>query len=136
MVPGDPLAARVLVGAGPLRAVQANLAGLVRSAEGHSSAAAFFQSLNRAERLQRERRQAECIVIAQVEATKGLEFEHVLVPYLRQDTFPDRDTPLDEERNLFYVAITRARERLMLLVHAEAPSRFVAASGWKLPPAS
>ena len=66
----------------------------------------------------------------------GLEFEHVLVPYLRQDTFPDRDTPLDEERNLFYVAITRARERLMLLVHAEAPSRFVAASGWKLPPAS
>ena len=130
------LAARVLVGAGPLRAVQANLAGLVRSAEGHSSAAAFFQSLNRAERLQRERRQAECIVIAQVEATKGLEFEHVLVPYLRQDTFPDRDTPLDEERNLFYVAITRARERLMLLVHAEAPSRFVAASGWKLPPAS
>ncbi len=127
------LAARVLVGAGPLRAVQANLAGLMRSAEGHASAAAFFQSLNQAERLQRERRQADCLVIAQVEATKGLEFDHVIIPHLRQNTFPDRDTPFDEERNLFYVAITRARRRLTLLAHAEAPSSFIAAAGWKLP---
>lgn len=130
------LAARVLVGVGPLRAVEANLAGLLRSAEGHASAAAFFQSLNQAERLQRERRQADCLVMAQVEATKGLEFEHVLIPHLRQDTFPDRDTPFDEERNLFYVAITRARERLTLLVHAQAPSRFVADAGWKVPAAA
>ncbi len=46
------------------------------------------------------------LVLAQVEAAKGLEYEQVVIPFLRQDTFPDRDTPDDEERNLFYVAIT------------------------------
>ncbi|CAN7297981.1 3'-5' exonuclease [Rhizobacter sp. LjRoot28] len=127
------LAARVLVGAAALRAVEANLAGLQRSARGHASAMAFFHSLNEAERLQRERRQSDCLVLAQVEATKGLEYDHVVLPYLRHDTFPDRDTPLAEERNLFYVAITRARRKITLLAHADAPSRFLADAGWKLP---
>ena len=129
----NELAARVLVGAGPLKAVAANLAGLQRSAQGHASAAAFFQSLNTFERQQRERRQADCLVLAQVEATKGLEFEHVLIPHLRHDTFPDRDSPLDEERNLFYVAVTRAKQRLTLFAHDRAPSRFIADAGWKVP---
>ena len=127
------LASRVLVGVAPLRAIEANLAGLQRSAEGHPSAAAFFQSLNTFERQQRERRAADCLVLAQVEATKGLEYEQVVIPFLRQDTFPDRDTPDEEERNLFYVAITRARGQLSLLAHARAPSRFVADAGWKVP---
>lgn len=127
------LAARMLVGAGPLRAVEANLAGLQRSADTHASAAAFFQSLNTFERRQRERRAADSLVLAQVEATKGLEYEHVLLSHLRQDVFPDRDSPPGDERNLFYVAITRARERLTLVVHARSPSRFLADAGWAVP---
>lgn len=54
-----------------------------------------------------------------VHASKGLEFKCVFVTGLEQDLFPharigseERDE--EEERRLFYVAITRARERLFL----------------------
>ncbi len=56
-----------------------------------------------------------------VHAAKGLEFEHVFIVGLEQDLFPHR--PMDddwsrdkqeEERRLFYVALTRAKKRLYL----------------------
>ncbi len=57
-----------------------------------------------------------------VHASKGLEFEHVFVTGLEQDLFPhekmgDGDSTLEqkeEERRLFYVALTRAKEKLHL----------------------
>jgi DNA helicase-2/ATP-dependent DNA helicase PcrA len=50
---------------------------------------------------------------------KGLEFPHVFVVGMEEDVFPNRnarETPegLEEERRLFYVAITRAQRRLTL----------------------
>ncbi len=72
-------------------------------------------------------------------AAKGLEFpvafivgcEEALLPYRREGTTTD----LDEERRLFYVGITRAKEKL-ILTHARkrflfgetvlnSPSRFL-----------
>jgi DNA helicase-2/ATP-dependent DNA helicase PcrA len=56
-----------------------------------------------------------------VHAAKGLEFDYVFIVGLEQDLFPHagfgndkevRDT--EEERRLFYVAVTRAREKLFL----------------------
>ncbi|MFM8958730.1 MAG: ATP-dependent helicase, partial [Bacteroidota bacterium] len=54
-----------------------------------------------------------------VHQAKGLEFDHVFVVGMEEDLFPSamaRDSRLDleEERRLFYVAITRARQRLCL----------------------
>ncbi len=55
-----------------------------------------------------------------VHSAKGLEFKYVFITGLEQDLFPhsgiDRKTKEDkeEERRLFYVAITRAREKLFL----------------------
>lgn len=55
-----------------------------------------------------------------VHAAKGLEFRHVFITGLEQDLFPhhgyDPDGLRDgeEERRLFYVALTRAREQLYL----------------------
>ncbi|MFM7178984.1 MAG: ATP-dependent helicase, partial [Bacteroidota bacterium] len=54
-----------------------------------------------------------------VHQAKGLEFDHVFVVGMEEDLFPSamaRDNRLDleEERRLFYVAITRARQRLCL----------------------
>ncbi|MDA8212119.1 MAG: ATP-dependent helicase [Clostridia bacterium] len=48
-----------------------------------------------------------------VHASKGLEFPVVFVIGMNQGTFPSKRTQdLEEERRLFYVAITRAKERL------------------------
>ncbi len=59
-----------------------------------------------------------------VHASKGLEFKYVFVTGMEQDLFPhERDDysngrktkeDAEEERRLFYVAITRAREKLFL----------------------
>jgi DNA helicase-2/ATP-dependent DNA helicase PcrA len=55
-----------------------------------------------------------------VHASKGLEFKYVFVTGLEQDLFPHSKNGSrtkeenEEERRLFYVAITRAREKLFL----------------------
>ena len=55
-----------------------------------------------------------------VHASKGLEFKAVFITGLEQDLFPHqamaRDEKRDdeEERRLFYVAVTRAEEKLFL----------------------
>jgi len=60
----------------------------------------------------------DAVVLSTVHAAKGLEFPIVFVPGLEQDLFPHeralKDRALDEERRLFYVALTRARDELYL----------------------
>jgi DNA helicase-2/ATP-dependent DNA helicase PcrA len=75
-----------------------------------------------------------------IHAAKGLEFEHVHVVGLEEELFPSTmalqsRTELEEERRLFYVAVTRAKKTCSLsyaltrykwgqLIQAE-PSRFI-----------
>ena len=57
-----------------------------------------------------------------VHASKGLEFDYVLIVGLEQDLFPHQrigkdelnQSEAEEERRLFYVAITRARKKVFL----------------------
>jgi len=54
-----------------------------------------------------------------VHAAKGLEFDYVFIVGLEQDLFPhkgfgEEKKDMEEERRLFYVAVTRAREKLFL----------------------
>lgn len=53
-----------------------------------------------------------------IHAAKGLEFENVFVVGLEQGLFPHagfgEERDIEEERRLFYVALTRARKRLFL----------------------
>lgn len=79
-----------------------------------------------------------------VHAAKGLEFHTVFMPQLDDDAFPAKpnhtDTGIEEERRLFYVAMTRAKTRLFLSwpatkVHYRVtkdviPSRFI----FEIPP--
>lgn len=72
-------------------------------------------------------------------SAKGLEFDHVLVVGLEDGTLPHQsaidENRLDEERRLFYVALTRARQTLTLSrarrrqrfgsVESATPSRFL-----------
>ncbi len=69
---------------------------------------------------------ADVVTLMSVHSAKGLEFKSVIVGGLEEDLFPSfmsKDTPegMDEERRLFYVAITRAEKYLTL---AYATSRY------------
>ena len=59
------------------------------------------------------------VTLMTVHAAKGLEFSYVFVIGLEENLFPsmmsgESKETLEEERRLFYVAITRARKRLFL----------------------
>lgn len=58
-------------------------------------------------------------------AAKGLEFRCVFIAGLVQGVFPLAASDEAEERNLFYVAMTRARDLLYLVCPAEGASGFV-----------
>jgi DNA helicase-2/ATP-dependent DNA helicase PcrA len=68
------------------------------------------------------------VTLMSVHAAKGLEFKSVFVVGMEEDLFPSflskesRDA-IDEERRLFYVAITRA-EQLLTLTYANSRYRF------------
>ncbi len=57
-----------------------------------------------------------------VHASKGLEFDYVFIPGLEEDLFPHKklneeeihQAQAEEERRLFYVALTRARKKVFL----------------------
>ena len=76
----------------------------------------------------------EGVLINTVHGAKGLEWPLVMVGAVNEEDFPhySRDNPLsperlEEERRLYYVAITRAIERLVLLHDGgdHRPSRFI-----------
>lgn len=74
-------------------------------------------------------------VFAHFTVQKGLEYPIVFIPDINEDNIPHAraavDADLEEERRLFYVGITRAKEHLHLYCVGEAsgkekfPSRFL-----------
>ena len=63
--------------------------------------------------------------------SKGLEFDAVCVAGVEDGVWPDKKSPVDEERRLFYVAMTRARKNLILSCETNRikPSPFLAETG-------
>ena len=63
----------------------------------------------------------DTVVLSTIHQAKGLEWDVVFIVNLYQGAFPhyksvDSSQELQEERRLFYVAVTRAKEELFLLV--------------------
>jgi DNA helicase-2/ATP-dependent DNA helicase PcrA len=88
---------------------------------------------NDAERLLQK---ADGVLLVTVHQAKGLEFETVFVAGATDNDFPSwqskKDGRTDEEHRLFYVAATRARNRLVFSYfrrnewgYAQEPSRFL-----------
>ena len=80
------------------------------------------------------RRDDAAFTLATAHATKGLEFDHVVVTGMEVGRFPsaravgeaeDQDRAYEEERRLAYVAWTRARRSLTLLYDPAVPSPFL-----------
>lgn len=131
----------VYVSARRRQAVLAHMEGLRAAARHYPTILDFFrslQALDEAHDLRLANRAAgkvfsnkahiPSVTLARAAHVKGLEYEHVLLPYLEEGVFPARDAPLADEANLFYVAATRARQRLTVMPDASRPSRFVPAA--------
>lgn len=66
------------------------------------------------------------LVLATMHGSKGLEWDHVWITRAEENVVPDEKSPEPEERRLFYVAMTRARETLTIATIRKNPvSRFV-----------
>jgi len=75
-----------------------------------------------------EKEQTEAVTLMSVHAAKGLEYKSVFVVGLEENLFPSylslsSPDQLDEERRLFYVAITRA-EQYLTLTHSNSRYQF------------
>ena len=60
--------------------------------------------------------QSDAVSIMTIHAAKGLEFDNVFLPAWEEGIFPNqqKSDDMEEERRLAYVAITRARRRLVI----------------------
>ncbi len=104
-------------------------------AVGHHELTGFVASIHHARaRLADLRRDDAALTLATAHATKGLEFDHVVVVGMEVGRFPsgrtvaEADDPVrayEEERRLAYVAWTRARRSLTLLYDPAVPSPFL-----------
>jgi superfamily I DNA/RNA helicase len=69
---------------------------------------------------------AKTVYLMTYHNAKGLEFPYVFMPYLTEETTlePMKNASIDEESRIFFVAATRAKERLHLSYHGE-PHMFI-----------
>lgn len=92
------------------------------------------------EKIAEQKETQDCVQLMSLHAAKGLEFDHVIITGLEEGLLPSTksltsDDAIEEERRLFYVGITRAREYLVLSysqyrntygqTDAQQPSRFL-----------
>ncbi len=71
----------------------------------------------------------DAVTLSTIHQAKGLEWPSVFVPDCNQGTLPfksERDTNLEEERRLFYVAVTRTKRQLTIsAIKSAEPSQFL-----------
>jgi DNA helicase II / ATP-dependent DNA helicase PcrA len=72
-----------------------------------------------------ERRSDGRVTLSTIHKAKALEWENVFIVGCNAGLFPLDKAPLAEERRLFYVGVTRARDRLMISWSNDPPSRFL-----------
>ena len=108
---------------------------LLAWAPGFADLGAFLDAVAEARRRLAElRRDDALLTLATAHATKGLEFDHVVIVGMEAARFPsaravegaqDPVRAYEEERRLAYVAWTRARRSLTLLYDPASPSPFL-----------
>ena len=94
---------------------------------------------NLKEQAKKQSAEKKGVVISTLHSIKGLEFDKVFIMDVNEGSIPYHkavsESDIEEERRLFYVGMTRAREELQLLLVKERhekrlePSRFLRESG-------
>ncbi|WP_426430050.1 ATP-dependent helicase [Winogradskyella sp. HB-48] len=114
--------------------------GQVEVADSTGSLAEFLEDIALATDLDGDKGDPNHVALMTIHLAKGLEFPHVFIVGMEEDLFPsamsmNTRSELEEERRLFYVALTRAEKQAYLtytvsryrwgkLIDAE-PSRFI-----------
>lgn len=96
-----------------------NVSELKSVAEGFINIGEFLENLSLAEQDTRKSDDKDGTVLMTLHASKGLEFDQVMIVGLEEGIFPhsrsiDSKADLEEERRLCYVGMTRARKHLHL----------------------
>ncbi len=108
----------------------------LKNAAGNSNLSDFLESASLSDYSNEIKEETDMVSLMTIHASKGLEFNSVFVVGVEEGLFPNatlKETELDmeEERRLFYVAITRAKENLFISYSAsrrgkaQIPSRFL-----------
>ncbi|WP_179346531.1 ATP-dependent helicase [Winogradskyella ursingii] len=114
--------------------------GQIEVADSTGSLAEFLEDVALATDLDADKGDPDHVALMTIHLAKGLEFSHVFIVGMEEDLFPsamsmNTRSELEEERRLFYVALTRAEKQAYLtytvsryrwgkLIDAE-PSRFI-----------
>lgn len=117
------------------------LAELVEDAAEYPTFDAWFAHMEeyseqlRLQNMREKKKVTEAVTLSTYHSAKGLEYHTVFLPELNEGLTPHRQAiqpeDLEEERRMFYVAMTRAKRRLVLSCMKElrskelTPSRFV-----------
>ncbi len=126
----------VPVPAGSIREECARLSQIVeRERAAGATIAVLYRNNWQGEAVRRECRVADAsgVSLMTMHASKGLEFDAVIVIGVADGIIPDPAADIEEERRLLYVALTRARDRLYVIHRANAdgsPARFARELGW------
>ena len=111
---------------------------LIAYAAGHGSLQAFFGHIRQ---LEQERTglagnsTSPAVTLSTIHRAKGLEWPYVFIPECHQGTLPftgQEPVNLEEERRLFYVALTRTQHTVYLFaVRGEQVSQFLTEGKWQ-----
>ncbi len=65
------------------------------------------------------------VILSTIHSAKGLEYDNVIIADAADGILPGEETDIEEERRLFYVGLTRAKESLMILKYSDCHMPFV-----------
>ncbi|MCK5806454.1 MAG: ATP-dependent helicase, partial [Lentisphaeria bacterium] len=98
-------------------------------AQGRGNLPAFLSNIQKLDELRtnaREQAGGEAITIRSIRSAKGLEWPVVLIPSCNPGIIPRHmNANVEEERRLFYMALTRSRHHLYLYYMKPEPSSFL-----------
>lgn len=82
---------------------------IIQYAKKQQSLKDFFENIGDLSTISKNR-----VKLYTIHSAKGLEFDEVFIPFLSDGVFPSPNGDLEEERRVFYVAITRAKKRVYI----------------------
>ena len=81
-----------------------------------------LRRLSQGQQETRKQHHGNSVTLSSIHRAKGLEWHTVLIPGCNDGIYPlERESDIEAERRLFYVALTRPRHSLHLFWHREAP---------------